>query len=289
MAGMRIIVVLMLIARLAHADVGVVVSGDPQMQAPLMATVQGWLQTRDYTLVAVPLGGAANSFMDCFVMEDMGCAKRTFEQEAKTTSLVFARADLMTGRDYSVVAYWFIKGHEPQMKKQDCKNCDEKQFAAIVTQLLVELEKGTAQINGKIKISSAVDGMMVSVDNAPVGPAPLERELTAGPHQVAFLHKGNVIETKPVKIEAGATLEVVAPPLPAEAPKVKTKKSLLGPAALMLTGAALAVVGGVSLYYGSLSGPDEPYVYPNATKVGVPFAIAGAAGIIGGVVWVGTF
>src|SRR5688572_8099620 len=121
---MRIAIALLLLCRLAHADVGVVVTGDPAMQATLMTHVQGWLQTREYPLVAVPLGTAANSFIDCFVMDDMSCAKRTFEKESKATSIVFARADLMTGRDYNVTAYWFLRGHEPAVQKAQCKNCD---------------------------------------------------------------------------------------------------------------------------------------------------------------------
>ncbi|HEY5928011.1 MAG TPA: hypothetical protein VIV11_40270 [Kofleriaceae bacterium] len=286
---MRIVVALMLFARLAHADVGVVVSGDPQMQASLMAHVQGWLQTREFALVAVPMGSAANSFIDCFVMDDMGCAKRTFDKESKASSIVFARADLMAGRDYTVVTYWFIKGHEPQMQKAQCKNCDEAQFAAIVKTLMIGLEKATAPIKGRLKIMSALDGVMVSIDNAQVGPIPLERELSSGPHQLAFLYRGSVIESKPIRIEPGATLEVKPPPLPADpAPPPKPKSRTL-PTSLIIGGAALAVAGGVFMYYGSLGGPDEPYVYTNATEIGIPLSIAGAVGVVGGIVWAGTF
>jgi hypothetical protein len=286
---MRFVLVFLLLARVAHADVGVVVSGDPMMQAPLMAHVQGWLQKHDYGLVAVPLGDASNSFIDCFVIEDMACAKRTFDESSKATSIVFARADLMTGRDYSVVAYWFIKGHEPRMQKQQCKNCDDTQFAAILTTMLVELDKANANVNGKLKITSAADGIVVSVDNAPLGPAPLERELTPGPHQLAFTHRGTVIDTQPIKIEPGATLEVATPTPPPDPPPVKKKRSLALPLSVLLGGAALAVAGGVFMYYGSLDGPDEPYIYTNATKIGLPLSIAGAVGVIGGVVWAGTF
>ena len=35
-------------------------------------------------------------------------------------------------------------------------------------------------------------------------------------------------------------------------------------------------VGGTLLYYGSLDGPDEPYVYTHATEIGLPLTIAGA-------------
>jgi hypothetical protein len=286
---MRLVLVLLLLARVAHADVGVVVSGDPVMQAPLMTHVQGWLQTHDYGLVAIPMGDAANTFIDCFVIEDMACAKRTFEQSSKATSIVFARADLMTGRDYTVVAYWFIRGHEPRLQKQQCKNCDDTQFAAIITTMLVELDKANANVKGKLKITSAVAGLMVSVDNASIGPAPLEHELAPGPHQVAFLHRGNVIDTRPVKIEPGATLELATPTPPPDPPPVKKKGSLALPISLVVTGAALAVAGGVFIYYGSLDGPDEPYVYTNAMKIGVPMSVAGAVGVIGGVVWAGTF
>jgi hypothetical protein len=51
-------------------------------------------------------------------------------------------------------------------------------------------------------------------------------------------------------------------------------------------GVAAGVVGGVFLYYGSLGGPDERYVYDNATKIGVSITIVGGAAIIAsGVLW----
>jgi hypothetical protein len=92
-----------------------------------------------------------------------------------------------------------------------------------------------------------------------------------------------------VKIEPGATLELATPTPPPDPPPVKKKGSLALPISLVVTGAALAVAGGVFMYYGSLDGPDEPYIYANAMKIGVPMSVAGAVGVIGGVVWAGTF
>ncbi|HEY5950858.1 MAG TPA: PEGA domain-containing protein [Kofleriaceae bacterium] len=282
---------LLILVRVVHADVGVVATGEPVMQAPLLAHVQGWLQTHHYTLVAVPFpASTANTFIDCFVIEDMGCAQRTFEKESKASNIVYARADLMTGqaRDFSVTAYWFVKGHEPATQKRECHACDETQLSAVVHSLMTDLEKGIASTNGTLKVTSVLGGVTVSVDNESVGLAPVERPLSPGRHEITFSHRGTVLETKPVQIEPGATVELAAPELANERP-VAPKRSRTTPVSLAIGGALLAAIGGVFLYYGSLDGPDEPYVYTNATKIGAPLSIAGAVGVIGGLVWAGTF
>jgi hypothetical protein len=50
----------------------------------------------------------------------------------------------------------------------------------------------------------------------------------------------------------------------------------------MSGGIAAAVVGGVALYYGTLGGPDERYVYDSAMKIGFPVALVGSAAVTTG-------
>jgi hypothetical protein len=175
------------------------------------------------------------------------------------------------------------------LQKRECHNCDDAQLGPIIGSLMTDLEKGIASTKGHLKITSVLGGVSVTIDNVSHGVAPLERDLDPGPHEVSFLHRGKVLETKPVKIEPGATLEMAAPTLTIEAPPPARKHSRTLPVSIAIVGAALAITGGVFLYYGSLGGPNEPYVYKNATKIGAPLAVGGAAGVIGGVIWAGTF
>ncbi|HEX5062313.1 MAG TPA: PEGA domain-containing protein, partial [Kofleriaceae bacterium] len=242
---MRVLTTLLLLTGLAHADVGVVTTGEPMMQAPVLAQVQGWLQQHQYGLVAVPLGDAANSFMDCFVMEDMGCAQKSFEKDSKASNLIYVRADLMAGqaRDFNLIAYWFVKGHEPVLQKRECHGCDDAKLGPIVGSLMTDLEKGISSTKGHLKITSVLGGVSVTIDNVSLGAAPLEHDLDPGPHEISFLHRGKVLETKPLKIEPGATVEMAAPTLTIEAPPPAKQRSRALPVSLAVVGAALAVTG----------------------------------------------
>src|SRR5262245_15500106 len=85
--------VLVLIARAAQADVGVAVVGVPAMHAPVMAQTQGWLQDHHYAIVGSPFGNAYGTFVDCVAAEDMACAKAQFSKQAKASSIVVVRID----------------------------------------------------------------------------------------------------------------------------------------------------------------------------------------------------
>jgi hypothetical protein len=84
-------------------------------------------------------------------------------------------------------------------------------------------------------------------------------------------------------------LEVAPPAIVAEPVEKRRSKTL--PLSLLIGGAALAVTGGVFLYYGSLDGPNEPYVYTNANKIGAPLSITGGLALVAGSVLMvrGTF
>src|ERR1051325_10732280 len=79
---------------LADGDVGVIVTGEGSMQPQLAAEIEGWLSQHGHTLVPSPLPPEAiTALIDCFVIEDEGCARGIVEKRAKATSLLFARLD----------------------------------------------------------------------------------------------------------------------------------------------------------------------------------------------------
>lgn len=271
-----VLLVLVLLVRAAHADVGVVVTGDPAMQTPMMNHVQRWLQDKKHPLVAAPLGDATTTFVDCFVVEDMTCAKKVFEDKAKATAVVFVRIEMQSGRDYALTAYWFTKGAEPIPTKRACAQCDDSAMWAAVDATMTELVKQSAGGKGRLRISASAPGMMIKIDGNELGEAPLDHELTAGQHELVFLHDGEPVDVRRIDIEAGGIAELDAPKLAAQATPADGPRSKTLPRILLASGIAAAIAGGVFLYYGSLRGPDEPYVYTNATEIGLPLALAGA-------------
>lgn len=104
-------------ARADAPDVGVLVSGG---QPQLKPHVQDWIRTHGYALVATPLGkDATNTFDNCFVLEDIKCARGVFDARSRSASLIYIGVDAE-----SVTLYWFVKDRDPVGAKHPCAGCD---------------------------------------------------------------------------------------------------------------------------------------------------------------------
>jgi hypothetical protein len=60
--------------------------------------------------------------------------------------------------------------------------------------------------------------------------------------------------------------------------------SRIVPGLLIVLGAGAVLTGGVFVYYGHKNGPDDPLIYPDATKQGAIVAGVGGAVLITGLV-----
>lgn len=104
-------------ARADAPDVGVIVSG---AQPPLKPHVQDWVRAKGYALVATPLGkDATNTLDNCFVLEDIKCARGVFDARARSASLIYIGVDAE-----AVTIYWFVKDRDPIGHKLPCAGCD---------------------------------------------------------------------------------------------------------------------------------------------------------------------
>jgi hypothetical protein len=127
-----------LTAATAHADkVGIVVTGEARLQPQLTSQLERWLHDRGHTVVPGALEpDAINTLVDCFVLEDLGCARGVVSARASANSVVYARVDQTTNADgtleVSVTGYWFQKEHEAIAERRVCSACtDEKMFATV--------------------------------------------------------------------------------------------------------------------------------------------------------------
>jgi hypothetical protein len=292
---MRAILLVLGLVSVAHAGahVGVVVVGEPTKQRTVKVQLESWLEQHGYAPMRAPLAAdAQKTLLDCFVIEDMACARGTFEKRSKADSIVFARIELGADREISLTGYWLAKSRDAVAEKRLCRRCDDAELRKTIDQLMTVLV-GASMGGGRLEIHTKPEGQAIVLDGQAIGNAPVERTVVAGPHQIKVVRDGRDVATKAVTIEAGASASVSLradepspvdtrppPPPPPEQP------SRVLPAALIGAGVVGLAAGGVYFYYGHKSGPSEPRIYPYATRDGVIATVAGAASVIvGGVLW----
>ncbi len=129
----------------AYAEqVGVVVTGEATLQPQVAAQLENWLEDRGRTVVPGPLEPAAiNTLIDCFVLEDLGCARGLVDARAKTGSLIYAHIEVSPNgdgtRDIAVTSYWFEKQHDAMTERRVCERCTTDKFHSMVDDLMLAL------------------------------------------------------------------------------------------------------------------------------------------------------
>ena len=275
------------LAGFAHADgpkIGVIVVGD---DAPRIATyLEHWLQRHDHAVVPQAMSAdAITTVTNCLLVDDPKCARSVVEQRAKADAVLFARAELSKDKSFVLNAYWFAKGHEAIAERRACEHCSEDEWHGVADQVLDAL---TAQLvkTGHLHVESEPTGLIVFFDNAQVGLTPLDRDVPAGHHRVDLLRDGHHVGRRNVEIDANDTTEV----------HIKAKLESTGGGGggsytvpgIVLGGGIVALgAGSILLYYGSLGGSSQKFVYPDSTPIGIGAIAAGVgATIIGSVLFV---
>jgi PEGA domain len=293
--------VLVATARLAAAgpSVGVVVTGDPGLQNKVRAQVTSWIQQHGFAVAAKPLSAdALKTLTNCFVIEDMACARGVVEHQSTADYLVFVRADLVGGKrskEANLVAYWFLKDRDAVVDKRNCKPCASAVLAKTTTELVTAIYDETALAKARLKIADP-PGLVVMLDGVNVGVTPLEQDVPPGKHDIALVRDDATLGTVSIETQAGdvtdvkvpikspavvaTTPAITAPTGPSEAPS----PSRIFPGLLIIAGIGAIATGAVFVYYGHKNGPDDPLIYPDATKQGAIVAGLGGAVLITGLV-----
>jgi PEGA domain-containing protein len=290
-----VLVLLLLSAPLtAHAggDVGVVVTGEATMQPQLAAQLEGWLAKHGHTVVAAPLPpDGINTMVDCFVIEDEGCARTVVEKRSKVRSLVYARIEVAPGntaldRDVALTIYWFDKGHSFVAKRKKCPKCTENALHEAADEMMTVLATEGQKV-GHLKCTSDPIGADVAVDGKRVGTTPLDHPLAPGTYKIVVSHQRRGEETREVVVKAGeiARLDVSLRLSDGDTGGEKRPGSRTLPLVVIGAGAALAATGLVMLAIDQDPGPHSPDPIRNTGPAGTGFALVGAAAITGGVIW----
>jgi len=280
---MRSLLVLMLsIAGLstpAHAggSVGVVVTGDATIQPQLAAQLEDWLRQRGHLLVPSPLPSeASNALIDCFVIEDLTCARKVVEQQSKSPQMIFAKVDLADSasgmRDVTLTAYWFEKGADPTAVRRSCANCTDAAMRTMTDELMSSLGgKGAAEV-GQVSLSSTPAGASVTIDGKPVGVTPLTYTLPLGPHAISISLAEHADAARTVTVQRGETA-TIAVDLARAAPRLRKL-----PLVVLGVGGAV-LLGGIIAYAASEEDTGEKPEYRDTKALGIGLGVVGLAAI----------
>ena len=204
------LVLSMLVATPATAGtVGIVVTGDQDLQPVLSRQMDSWLRAHGHT-VADPLpADGVTSLMNCLLIDDQGCAQGVVAARAKTDVVVYGEArKSRTTKATVLILYWISKDKEPVGMRRACEECNPDFMRSIVEEVLGLI--GTFE-RGRVTIHSKPEGMTVLVDNENVGITPLERELPVGQHRIVLMHGGAPVGEKTVKIQPELAAEITIP------------------------------------------------------------------------------
>jgi hypothetical protein len=254
--------------------VGVVVTGDATIQPQLAAQLEDWLRQRGHLLVPSPLpSDAISTLIDCFVIEDLACARSIVETRAKAPMLVFAKvdiADTQSGmRDVTIVAYWFETGSDAMAVRRTCERCTDEAMRTMTDELMMSLAgKGRAEV-GQVTLRSMPAGATVTVDGKPVGVTPVTYSAPAGAHAFKLTLASYAEATGRVTVTKGQTAEIAV-----ELSSTKPRNKL--PYAVIGGGGALLLVG-IALIATSEEDTGEKPTYRDTTALGIGLGVAGLA------------
>jgi hypothetical protein len=296
----------------AAPGVGVVVVGEPTLQAKVRTQASAWFKQHGYPLVAKPLTSeAAKTLANCFVIEDTTCARGLFDHQAQADVLVYIRVDLLPGsrkeRAVAITGYWFQKGREPVADKRACMPCTTNVMRDGVSDLLSQLLDQSGLEKARISVASP-PGLVVMLDGANIGITPVEQDVPPGEHVVALERGDKEVGSTKITAAVGGTTEVTVPidavPLPVapaspsgpdvkrdQPPPVESKHpSRIVPGLLIVAGLGGIAVGATYLYLGTRTGPNDPYVYRDANTIGIISGAAGGVALLTGLIlwWHGT-
>ena len=264
----------------AHAaagnGTGVVVTGESTLQPQLAAQLETWLTEHGHPLVSSPLPPEAiSTLIDCFVIEDEGCARAIVEKRAKADTVVFARIDVSPGtngmRDVMLVAYWFEKGHEAITDRRFCERCTDHHLRGAANELIASLARAGAHGLGRLNLITTPSNARVLIDGQSVGVTPLNHELKPGNHTIAVELDGHVLETRDVVIRDGESTQVDLPLAP-----LRKRNIPIVPAALVAGGAVALITGGVLIAVDENPSPGGPLYINNTMPGGIALVAVGA-------------
>jgi PEGA domain len=276
-----LVVWLALVSSVARADGGISVIVSGTMGVDVHEFVERWLRSHGYHLAAESMPAEAmTAFANCLVIDDQTCARGVATARSSASTIVYARVDTTDkeAHDLAFTMYWFPRGRVAIQQHRACPHCTETDWHDAIDDVLGALVRASGTPTGHLKLDSSPRGLEALLDGEPIGTTPVERDVAAGSHRVSAVHDGHRSSRK-IAITPDDTTEVT---VDANVEDVVERPSRVLPVSLLGTGIAALITGSIFLYYGSLTGSNQKYVYTESTPVGVGFLVVGIGATLGG-------
>jgi hypothetical protein len=288
----RLVVLLLVLVTASSAragTVGVVVTGDSELQAALSRRLDAWLRSHGHTIGDSLPPDATRSLLDCMIIDDEGCARGIVDARAKSASIVFAeirKPRTRASNATTLIVYWLVKGKEPVGMRRACADCTEDLLGSTIDEMLRTIVGASELPRGRLVLASKPQqGLTVILDNENIGITPLEREVPAGPHTVVLMWRGRKVAERTLEIHSEVTAEItMTATIPVESPPTQEQPSRVLPGITLALGGT-AIVSGALLYFTSDTDDGTKPRYRDDKPVGIGVAAGGVALVAVGTWW----
>jgi hypothetical protein len=260
--------------------VGVIVTGDQELQPVLSKQADAWLRSHGHKVAeALPPEGVT-SLLNCMEIDDQGCAQGVVAARAKTDAVLYGQASKSRSSKATIITiYWLYKDKEPVGMRRACEACTPDVMRGIVEEMLGLVTQVSGEKRGRVEVHSKPEGMQVLIDNENIGVTPIERDLAVGQHEIVLMHRGRRVGERTLKVQPEVTAEIT---IPVTIPKddtvtiIQDKPSRVLPVLVLGLGVA-ATAGGAVLYFTSEKDTGEKLFYRDTKPAGIGVAIGGVA------------
>jgi hypothetical protein len=280
MFRLTIVLLALALASRAHAgSVGVVVTGDSELQASLTRNLEQWLRSHGHTVGEALPTDATSSLLNCMVIDDEACARGIVDTRAKSDSVVFAeirKPRTRASNATTLIVYWLVKGKEPVGMRRACEDCNEDLLVSTLGEVLDTVVGASELARGRLLLASKPAGLTVILDNENIGITPVEREIPAGHHSIVLMSRGRKVGERMLKIQPEVTAEItMTATMPPPDDRTPHRSRVLP--GVLLAGGATAVAAGVILYLTSDTDDGSKFEYYDNRPVGIGVAAGGVA------------
>ena len=274
-----VVALVVLFATPAHAGtVGIVVTGDKDLQPELTKQLEGWLRSHGHKVEeALPADGVT-SLLNCMEIDDQGCAQGVVAARAKTDAVLYGQAaKSRTSKSTILTIYWLYKDKEPVGMRRACEDCKPDVMSGILDEMLGLVSRVSAEKRGRVAVSTKPAGLQVMVDNENIGITPVERDLAIGTHTIVIMSRGRKVGERTLKVQPDVTAEITIPVTMPKDPVVvveRDRPSKVLPLVVLGLGVA-AIGGGAALYFTSEKDTGEKLYYRDTKLAGIGTAAGG--------------
>jgi len=277
MRTLALLLVLLTAAPARAGTVGIVVTGDENLQPLLSKQFDGWLRSHGHTVGEPFPADAVNALLNCMLIDDQGCAQGVVAAQSKTDVVLYGQAvKSRTSKATVITVYWLYKDKEPIGMRRACEECSDDLMRSIVDEMLGLVANVSSEERGRIAIHSKPEGMTVLLDNENIGVTPIEREMPVGNHHIVLVHRGQRVGERALKVQPDVTAEITIPvTMPKDTPETGGEEASKVVPGLVLGLGGAAIATGAVLYFTSEVDDGSKPMYRDTKPLGLGVAAGG--------------